>query len=108
MLYDSDVKFLKKYRHIIASLISYSTGYFTPIMAYCAIEHYLNNTPYFCEWYFHIANLRGLNDDNSFISINRDIIKRAVKRHHSYDLKRCLNIVDLNINGHESLGASWF
>ena len=108
MLYDSDILHLKKYRHIVASLISYSIGYFTPAMAYRAIEHYLNHTPYFCEWYFHIADLRGGHNNSDFISINRDTIKGAIKHRHSYDFKRCLAIVDHNINGYESIGASWF
>lgn len=33
MIYDSQKQKLKKYRHLIAALISYSIGYFTPLIA---------------------------------------------------------------------------
>ena len=108
MLYDSDKKKLKKYRHLIAALISQSIGYFTPLMAYGAIENYQNDTPYFCEWYMHIAGLREVKNDADYLLINRDIIKSAIKNRHSWDFKQCLKIVDRNIAGIESMGASWF
>ena len=108
MLYESDKKKLKKYRHLIAALISQSIGYFTPIAAYRAIENYQENKPYFCEWYMHIAGSRGVKTDADYLLINRDVIKSAIKNRNGYDFKRCLNIVDRNIAGHESIGASWF
>ena len=108
MVHESDKKNLKKYRHLIAYLISYSIGYFTPLMALRAIEDYKKNQPNFCEWYFDIACKRGVHSDADFIKINRDIIKGAIKYRHSYDFMPCLKIVDRNIAGEESLGASWF
>lgn len=40
MIYDSDKKLLKRYRHLIAALIAYSIGYFTPLAALRAIQDY--------------------------------------------------------------------
>ena len=73
MIYDSDKKKLKKYRHIIAALISQSIGYFTPLMALDTIEDYKKNQPNFCEWYMHIASLRGTTKDEDFLTINHDV-----------------------------------
>ena len=108
MIYESKKKKLKKYRHLIAALISYSIGYFTPLMALSAIEDHKKNQPNFCEWYFDIACKRGVHSDQDFLKINRNVIKGAIKYRHSWDFKRCLDIVDRNIAGYESLGASWF
>ena len=33
MIYDDDKALLKRYRHLIAALIAYSIGYFTPLAA---------------------------------------------------------------------------
>ena len=108
MLYESDKKKMKKYRHLIAALISQSIGYFTPLMAYSAIKNHQKNKPYFCEWYMHIAGLRGAKNDADYLVINHDIIKSAIKNRNGCDFKHCLAIVDRNIAGEESLGASWF
>ena len=108
MIYESQKKKLKKYRHLIAALISYSIGYFTPLMALSAIEDHKKNQPNLCEWYFDIACKRGVHSDQDFLKINRNVIKGAIKYRHSWDFKRCLDIVDRNIAGYESLGASWF
>lgn len=108
MLYESDKKKMKKYRHVIAALISQSIGYFTPLMALSAIEDYKKKKPNFCEWYFDIAGKRGVRSDEDFLRINHDVIKSAIKNRNGYDFKRCLAIVDRNIAGEESLGASWF
>ena len=108
MIYDSQKKKLKKYRHLIAALISYSIGYFTPLMALGTIEDYKKNQPNFCEWYFDIACKRGVGKNEDFIKINHDVINSAVKNRHSWDFKRCLAIVDRNIEGYESMRASWF
>lgn len=108
MIYDSQKKKLKKYRHLIAALISQSIGYFTPLMALGTIEDYKKNQPNFCEWYLHIAGLRGAKTDADYLGINHDVISSAIKNRHSWNFKRCLAIVDRNIEGYESLGASWF
>ncbi len=108
MIYEKNKENLKKYRHLIAALISQSIGYFTPLMAYSAIKNFQDNTPYFCEWYMHIAGLRGAKNESDYLVINRDVIKSAIKNRNGYDFKRCLAIVDGNIAGYESLGASWF
>ena len=49
MIYNSDKKLLKQYRHITAALIAYSIGYFTPLAALRAIQDFKNNQPNFCE-----------------------------------------------------------
>jgi len=108
MIHDKNKALLKRYRHLIAALISYSIGYFTPLAALQAIKDYKNNKPNFCEWYLDIAWKRGTNDDDSFIDINRNVIKAAIKHRRCSDFYFALSIVDKNIAGYESLGASWF
>ena len=108
MIGDSDRKMLKRYRHIIAALIAYSIGYFTPLAALRAIEDYKKNQPNFCEWYLDIAWKRGVKEDNDLLEINRNILKASIKYRHCHDFKLALQVVDRNISGQESLGASWF
>ena len=108
MIHDSDKKLLKRYRHLIAALIAYSIGYFTPLAALRAIQDYKNNQPNFCEWFLDIAWKRGLKNDEDFLRINRDIIRASIKYRHSTDFAFALEVVDKNITGYESLGASWF
>lgn len=108
MIHDKNKVLLKRYRHLIAALISYSIGYFTPLAALQAIKDYKNNKPNFCEWYLDIAWKRGTNDDDSFLDINRNVIKAAIKHRRCSDFYFALSIVDKNIAGYESLGASWF
>lgn len=108
MIHDKNKALLKRYRHLIAALISYSIGYFTPLAALQAIKDYKSNKPNFCEWYLDIAWKRGTNDDDSFLDINRNVIKAAIKQCRCSDFYFALSIVDKNIAGYESLGASWF
>lgn len=108
MIYDEDKKLLKRYRHIIAALIAYSIGYFTPLAALRAIQDYKNNQPNFCEWYLDIAWKRGSSSDNDLLVINRNIIKASIKYRHCADFRLALSVVDRNIIGEESFGASWF
>ena len=108
MIHDKNKALLKRYRHLIAALISYSIGYFTPLAALQAIKDYKNNKPNFCEWYFDIAWKRGASDDADFLDINRNVIKAAIKYRRCSDFNFALSIVDKNIAGYESLGASWF
>lgn len=108
MIYDSDKKLLKRYRHIIAALISYSIDYFTPKAALRAILDYKKNKPNFCEWYLDIAWKRGTKSDKDLLVINRNIIKASIKCRHCSDFRLALSVVDRNIAGYESLGASWF
>ena len=108
MISDKDKTLLKRYRHIIAALIAYSIGYFTPLAALRAIEDYKKNQPNFCEWYLDIAWKRGVQEDKDLLDINRNILKASIKYRHCQDFKMALQVVDRNISGQESLGASWF
>ena len=108
MILDSDKKLLKRYRHIIAALIAYSIGYFTPLAALQAIKDYKNNKPNFCEFYLDIAFKRGVKNDKDFLDINRHIIKGSIRYRHCSDFAFALAVVDKSIAGFESLGASWF
>lgn len=108
MIYDTDRKLLKRYRHLIAALIAYSIGYFTPLAALEAIKDYKKNQPNFCEWFLDIAWKRGLKKDEDLLDINRNIIRAAIKYRHNCSFKLALQVVDKNISGKESLGASWF
>ena len=57
MIYGSQKKELRKYRHIIAALIAQSEGYFTPLYALEAIKAYKKKESFGCEWYYHIADV---------------------------------------------------
>ena len=103
MIHDSDKKLLKRYRHLIAALISYSIGYFTPLAALRAIQDYKNNQPNFCEWFLDIAWKRGVKDDKDLLDINRHVIKGSIKYRHCSDFAFALAVVDKNIAGFESL-----
>ena len=115
MIYESQKAELKKYRHIIAALIAQSEGYFTPLYALQAVKAHKQNKSFGCEWYFHMVGIYFENQnpkekysDENFIKINQEIISRAIKNRHRLYFKRCLAIVDSNIAGNESIGASWF
>ena len=104
---------LKKYRHIIAALIEESLGYFTPSMALYAVECQKHNEVNACEWYFHMASIKishssSTDFDKVLLQVNHDTIKRAFKRRHHLDINNSLRIVNYNIEGYESIGASWF
>ena len=115
MIYERQKAELKKYRHVIAALIAQSEGYFTPPYALQAVKAHKQNKSFGCEWYFHIVGIRFENQspqekysDENFIKINREIVSRAIKNRHRKYFKRCLAIVDRDIAGDESVGASWF
>lgn len=115
MIYDKQKAELKKYRHLIAALIAQSEGYFTPLYALQALKAHKQNKSFGCEWYFHMVGIYFENQsptekysDENFIKINREIISRAVRNRHRVYFKSCLAIVDRNIAGEESVGASWF
>lgn len=109
---------LKKFRYLVAALIEESLGYFTPAMALHAIKCQKHNEVNGCEWYYHMVTQRLRNSgktktsfkdfDKELLQVNHDTIKRAFKRRHIVNIKRSLKIVDYNINGSESIGASWF
>jgi len=108
MIYETDKTLLKRYRHLIAALIAYSIGYFTPLAALQAIKDYKNNEPNFCEWFLDIAWKRELKKDEDLLDINRNVIRAAIKYRHNCSFRLALDVVDKNIAGYESLGASWF
>ena len=113
MIYESQKDELKKYRHIVAALIAQSGGYFTPLYALEAINAYKKKESFGCEWYYHIADIwfgdsKSRYSDESFVEINKEIIQCAIKSRRRRNLKQCLAIVDRNIEGIESTGASWF
>ena len=99
MIYDDDKALLKRYRHLIAALIAYSIGYFTPLAALQAIKDFKNNEPNFCEWFLDIAWKRDLKNDEDLLSINRNILKASIRYRHCLDFKLALTVVDQNILG---------
>ena len=109
-------KNLKKYRHLVACLIDISIGYFTPASALRAIEAYKNNEPFYCEWFIDIAYKQKKynpavvpsNETEHYLQINRNIIKDSLRYRKASSHKQCLAIVDRNIAGNLSIGASWF
>lgn len=117
MIYKEDIKGLKKYRHIIACLIDNSMGYFTPIAALHAIEAHKNKQPYYCELYmdtvlkqkkYKMVDEYPADEQEHYIKVNKDFIKSSFRYAKTSSHKCCLAIVDNNINGNQSIGASWF
>ena len=113
MIYKSQKKELRKYRHVIAALIAQSEGYFTPLYALEAIQAYKKKESFVCECYYHIVDICFSDSecrysDESFKKINVEIIRCAIKSRRRRNIKQCLAIVDKNIEGEESAGASWF
>ena len=118
MISDYDKLQLKKYRHLIAALIDESIGYFTPLAALRAIQSHKQKETFACEWYCHCASLFFKNNNKTSVSdeeydqmlleVNHDAIKFSFMNRRYRNLKDCLTIVDFNINGNESLLASWF
>ena len=116
MIEKSDIKRMRKYRHLIAGLIYESIGYFTPMAALRALEAHRKKQPFYCEWYIDMVSKRvgsgtaWQRDDALYIQVNRDIIRSAIRKRHKLKTayQNCLAIVDRNIGGQESIGASWF
>ena len=120
MLSEQEKATMKKYRHLIACMIDCSIGYFTPLAALRAIEEHKQNKPYFCEWYMDIAWKRlrregkarfdsRKEEEETYKDINKSIMHDSLRyRKHKECHKRCLAIVDCNISGVQSIGASWF
>ena len=118
MLSDNEKYELKKFKHLAAALIEESLGYFTPAMALYAIKCQKHNEVNGCEWYYHMTTLKLRNSgktktsskdfDKALLQVNHDTIKRAFRRRHHLDINNSLRIVDYNIEGYESIGASWF
>ena len=115
MLTRNRIDGLKKYRHILAAMIDESIGYFTPAAALNAIIAYKKKAPFSCEWYLDMAGLghgKKLFDitDDDLRAINHNVISGAFKHRdmRRNSIKDCLVIVDRNIAGNESIGASYF
>lgn len=116
MMTKKDIQGLKKHRHIIAAMIDTSIGYFTPLMALYALKAHKEKTDFCCEWYMDMVMKRHCGMDNKSIpedayrEVNHDVIKKSFQRRHVARKQYlvCLAIVDRNINGNESIGASWF
>ena len=116
MLTRKEKQELKRYRHLIACLIDCSIGYFTPMAALRAIKAHKKKEPYCCEWYMDIAYKQRKNqqpgkqtdNDEQYKEINKNIIRSSLRYRKHKSHKGCLAIVDRNINGNESFGASWF
>ena len=115
MLTRNRIDGLKKYRHILAAMIDESIGYFTPEAALNAIIAYKKKAPFSCEWYLDMAGLghgKKLFDitDDDLRAINRNVISNAFKnrKYRRESIRSCLVIVDRNIAGNESIGASYF
>ena len=114
MISKEDIEGLRRYRHLIAAMIDSSQGYFTPVHALRQIECFKTNTPSYCEWYIHMG-VRTLDDgrriveDEDVLRVNRNVIKNSFSDRHlrKNAIKRCVAIVDNNIDGNESLMASW-
>ncbi len=108
-------KTLARYRRLAACMVEESLGYFTPKAVVCAIEAHKKNEYWGCEWYSHLDSCRnpglGWDDgyDNRIKVINHDVISEAFKRRkYLRKNKATRQIVEANIDGYDSVLASWF
>ena len=123
MLSNKEKKEMKRYRHLIASMITVSEGYFTPLHALSAIKAHKKNTPFICEMTLHYASLahpeyreKMFDMPEQYLKdIMNDIYKDCWKNRNTARRKKELvqskRIVDLNTDetkNFESIGASWF
>jgi hypothetical protein len=107
-------RILARYPRLIACMIEESLGYFTPHAAAEAIRAHKTNGYWGCEWYTHIDSCRnpgktwddGYND--RIKQINHDVISDAFSRRKYYRSEQARHVVQLNLNGKESVGAAWF
>jgi hypothetical protein len=108
-------KTLARYRRLAACMIDESSGYFTPKAVVMALEAHKKREYWGCEWYSHIDSLRnpGKMWDNGYNErvkvINHDVISEAFKRRQVFrQNKGARAIVEANIDGYDSVFASWF
>lgn len=107
---------LAKYRRLAACMIEESAGYFTPHAAILAITAQKKGVYWGCEWYMDIDAKRHDNKirwndpdyDDRIKAINRDVISDAFKNRKYYRSKAARQIVEANIDGYDSVLASWF
>lgn len=107
-------KVLAKYPRLIACMIDESLGYFTPHAAVNAIVSHKTGGCWGCEWYAHIDSCR--NGDKLFADgyndrvkeINREVISDAFKKRKYYYSARAKQVVQMNLQESESVGAAWF
>ncbi len=70
-------------------MICESLGYFSVNVAAAALEGYINDEPFACEWYSHMSMCRGKDmfDMEEIKKIGRDVVEssfRCRKRHKGY------------------------
>ena len=107
-------RILARYPRLIACMIEESLGYFTPHAAAEAIRAHKTNGYWGCEWYTHIDSCQnpgktwddGYND--RIKKINHEVISDAFSRRKYYRSEQARHVVQLNLNGKESVGAAWF
>jgi hypothetical protein len=105
---------LNRWPRIVSHLICESLGYFTPKSAVNAIIAYKTNTPFYCEWYCHMAGFRKGELQDTLLEINKDVIKDAISRrknHRGYmaDYNYARQLVEKVRKGHPGpVFASWF
>jgi hypothetical protein len=102
---------LQRYPRLTAHLISESLGYFTPRSAANAIQAYIQNRAFACEWYVHMA--RAMNDEK-LLEVGKNTLADTFRnRHYHFGSMRnydyALALVNRSRNGgQDPIGASWF
>ena len=111
------IKVLARYPRLVANMIEESLGYFTPHSCVNALKAYKAKEFWSCEWYMDIDAKR---HDNKILwndlyycerimQINHDVISNAFKDRKYYrNRKSGRHVVEMNLKGHESVGAAWF
>ena len=119
MLSQEEYHALKKYRHIIACLIEYSLGYFTPLAALRAIKCYKADEPFYCELFMDsvckrfgnvlAAREQDFTEKDCYLDVAESFLRSAIAYNmHSKRYLKALHVVDLELSGKEIVGASWF
>lgn len=105
---------LAKYPRLISCMIDESMGYFTPHAAVNAIVAHKAGEYWGCELYSHIDSCQNPGKmwddgfDERIKKINHDYISEAFSRRKYYRSEQARYVVQLNLNGKESVGAAWF
>jgi len=101
---------LRRYPRLVSHSICESLGYFTPEAAAGAVLAVLENRACACEWFLHMAGVRG----RSLQEVGHDTLRRAIRnrRYHrgfmvEYTHARVL-VERLIKTGDSPMFASWF
>jgi hypothetical protein len=111
---------MRRYPRLISHMICESLGYFSPLCAANALAHYICGSPFFCEWYSHMASFRKAATREEYeaelVKVGAEVVSFAFKRrsHHSGYMAEYRQALALVMAERQRTGctdgmlASWF